>query len=84
MVGVKLTQSEKETLRRIGKKAYREMVKSVGKKRMAELSKAHGRLGGRPVLYDKGGCPDRPATAKTPSRHRFKGGICSCGAHQKT
>ncbi len=80
---VKLTESEKEILRRIGRKAYREMVKTVGKKRMAELSREHGHKGGRPHLYTKGGCPDRPATAQTPSRHRFKDGVCSCGQRQK-
>lgn len=79
---VKLTKEERATLRRIGRKAYREMVKSVGKERMKELSREHGAKGGRPVLY--GACPDRPATKKTPSRHRFKDGVCSCGERQKT
>jgi hypothetical protein len=84
-MNVELTPTERETLRRIGKKAYREMVKTVGKKRMAQLSKEHGRKGGRPRLYSKGGCPDRPATDKTPSRHRFsKDGICSCGERRKS
>jgi hypothetical protein len=82
MRNVKLTETEKQALRRIGRKAYREMVRSVGKLHMAELSKKHGKLGGRPNLYSP--CLDRPATPKTPSRHRFKDGICSCGERQKT
>lgn len=83
MRNVKLTNSEKELLRRIGRKAYKEMVNTVGKKRMTELSREHGKKGGRPRLYSGHGCPDRPATKKTPSRHRFKDGVCSCGERQK-
>jgi len=86
MQRVKLTETEKDVLRRIGKKAYRDMVAKVGgKEKLAEIARKqghHGKKGGRPSLYEP--CPDRPGTKKTPSRHRFVNGTCSCGQRKKT
>jgi len=49
-----------------------------GRKIHAQMRKAEGgNLGGPKRLYEP--CPDRPATDKTPSRHRFVNGLCSCG-----
>jgi hypothetical protein len=80
---VRLTEAEKAALRSIGKKAYAEMVRTVGKKKLAAIARdqgKHGIEGGRPRLYPP--CLDRPSTKKTPSRHRFKNGVCSCGQKQ--
>jgi hypothetical protein len=85
MQTVKLTETEKAALRSIGRKAYQDMVRKVGKKRLAQIASEqgkHGIEGGRPRLYPP--CPDRPATKKTPSRHRFKNGVCSCGLTRKS
>jgi hypothetical protein len=83
-MNVELTESEKEALRSLGKKAYADMVHKVGKKKLAKIAKAqgdHGIKGGRPALYKA--CPNRRETAKTPSRHRFVNGVCDCGQRQK-
>jgi hypothetical protein len=84
MPRVKLTETEKNALRSIGKKAHADMVRKVGKKKLAAIARAqghHGIEGGRPRLYDP--CPLRRATKKTPSRHRFVNGVCGCGERQK-
>jgi hypothetical protein len=92
IMNVELTDAEKMALRSVGKKAYADMVRKVGKTKLKTIARAQGKvweklkkqgkLYHRPVLY--GPCPDRPATEKTASRHRFKNGVCSCGERKKS
>jgi hypothetical protein len=92
IMNVELTDAEKLALRSVGKKAYADMVRKVGKTKLKGIARAQGKvweklkkqgkLYHRPVLY--GPCPDRPATEKTASRHRFKNGVCSCGERKKS
>jgi hypothetical protein len=88
----KLTLRGMLALCSVGKKAYADMVRKVGKTELKSIARAQGKVWEklkkqgkvyhRPVLY--GPCPDRLATEKTPSRHRFKNGICSCGERKKS
>lgn len=72
----------------MGRKGIRKMLEKFdpdpveARKKIVKLKKKRGiSLGGRAPKYPD--CPDRPATEKTPSRHRFKHGVCSCGEKQK-
>jgi hypothetical protein len=87
MQGVNLTRNEREILRRMGQRAYKEMVKTVGVERLAELSREHGKKGGRPSVYEP--CthykPTKDKQGNINTRHRFlKRGVCKCGVRKVT
>ena len=89
MLAVKLTDTEKEVLRKIGKRSRAETEKRMGKDKLIAIARAqgrHGKLGGRPKVYEQP-CRFKPKgskTIKTYPRHRFIDGVCRCGARKIT
>lgn len=81
MIAVKLTDEEREVLRKIGKRSRKETEKRIGKRKLIEIARAqahHGKKGGRPRAY-----PPCITNGKKNKRHRFWNGKCSlCGIPQ--
>jgi RecB family exonuclease len=79
MALVKLTEEEREVLRRLGKRSRAETEKRIGKRKLIRIARAqahHGKKGGRPRLYPE--CVSKDGTKN--KRHRFWKGKCSfCG-----
>lgn len=82
MAGVKLTDQEREVLRKLGKRSRRETEKRIGKRKLIEIAQAqghHGKKGGRPKTY-----PACETNDVRNPRHRFYNGKCSlCGIAQR-
>jgi len=78
---VKLTDEEREVLRKIGKRSRKETEKRIGKRKLIQMAQAqghHGKKGGRPAKY-----PPCITDGKRNLRHRFWNGRCSlCGIPQ--
>lgn len=89
MLAVKLTDTEREVLRKIGKRSRVETEKRIGKDKLIAIAQAqahHGKKGGRPKVYEDP-CRFKPKgskTIKTYRRHRFIDGVCRCGARKIT
>ena len=80
---VKISDEEREVLRRLGKRSRAEAEKRIGKAKLIKIAQAqghHGKKGGRPSLY-----PKCQTDGKPNPRHRFWRGKCSlCGISAKT
>jgi hypothetical protein len=80
--GVKLTDEERQVLRRLGKRSRAETEKRLGKQKLIEVARAQanrGIEGGRPHVYPICTLFKQP---NGKARHRFFKGVCRCGVKQ--